>query len=85
MKSAKEMFAELGYEYEFINLTFGCVGHNYTKKKNEYYGQEIMFNICYNNISISNSTDETVGSGFEIEELKAIHQQMKELGWLKQD
>jgi hypothetical protein len=72
MKTAKEMFEELGYEpTKTIIDVFGytkkgvCFIWFYTQTK-QYRCRDLIYD----------------GMTLSIEEHKAIHQQMKELGWL---
>ena len=80
MKTAKEMFEALGYKQEYYQEGFGFIG-NYYEWKQPCSGalKEIMFWEIGQTVTIKNETD----YGFNGEEILAITQQMKELGWLK--
>ena len=87
---AKEMFEELGFELELNLPYYGLIEKNknnllgYTiqpyKKYNDERKEVIIFDLnykTYKTYGISNTSLEIT------EELhQAIHQQMKELGWL---
>lgn len=72
--SAKEMFEKLGYKY--IENDRGIV---YSKSNND----SKLF-ICFNKESKSFFKDDIkfVSYDIDMQELKAINQQIKELGWL---
>jgi hypothetical protein len=83
MKS-KEMFEELGYEY--INETKSEVIPHIEYKDN-FNEKQYFFNIvnktleCYRENKYGNATVDDVD--ITPQEHQAIHQQMKELGWIK--
>jgi hypothetical protein len=78
--TAKEMFEALGYKHEYQNKAFGRVG-NYYEWKQPCSGalKELMFYEIGKELSIRNETD----YGFSGNEIEAITQQMKELGWIE--
>ena len=78
--TAKEMFEALGYKHEFVIGGFGYVGNEYTyKQPNNGALKILMFMETTNDLHISNKTD----YGISANEILAIMQQMKELGWIK--
>lgn len=90
MKTAREMFEELGYEpYEKGDP-------KYKKHKIEYhddnYWKKTSFIFCLKDKSVrkivTDKTDYTMGTyGVPINsnEFKAINKQLEELGWLEDD
>lgn len=78
MKTAKEMFEELGYERRFCDEDI----ISYENKKDWRYDKNIDF---YLEDKIIKSFQITVGGRFELamtpQELKAINKQVEELGW----
>lgn len=76
--SAKEMFGKLGYEIVQNDMNWLRYGIN----TSEWYACFIDFNLREKNIEITNKVD-TFGKSIELEELKAINQQCKELGWIE--
>lgn len=81
-KSAKEMFEELGYELD----VFQHYQIEYKRHTFGYFYEAIMFSKehktfykCYWNDIIAGSV---IGDNCDMNELKAINQQCKELGWL---
>ena len=78
--AVKEMFEKLGYEHTYYQEGFGYIGNNY-KWKQPCNGaiKELMFWEIDKTVSIKNETD----YGFSGEEILAITQQMKELGWIE--
>ena len=78
--TAKEAFEKLGYKHEFVIGGFGYVGNEYTyKQPNNGALKILMFMEAENELHISNETD----YGISANEILAITQQMKELGWLE--
>ena len=74
--TAKEMFEELGYEQTITQY--------YIK----YYSEENSKYSCWTKI-VFNLDEETIyaddtyeGMNIDMQTFKAIHQQLKELGWL---
>jgi hypothetical protein len=72
MKSAKEMFEELGYK-----KCDECISPVYIKKNDPF----TWVNFCTNGVGIS--TQHGLGHEFlDCKLVKAINQQCKELGWI---
>lgn len=71
--TAKEMFEELGYEYDTYakDIIFS--------KDFEYATVELYFDIETKNLIIQSNKD--IAFDFDIKELKAINKQIEELGW----
>lgn len=87
MKTAKEMFEELGYVKNNLNLFSQRIGHNTTYSKQSdmfYYG--VNFNLESKSVAFRTTVDDggvqyldsIMGTKLHL----AIHQQMKELKWL---
>ena len=82
MKTAKEMFEELGYmcideEDDFsidYHITCQC---EVTK---DYYNQDIIFDLLDKEIKLA--TDVNYVVRLSAKELQAINKQVEELGWL---
>lgn len=70
MKSAREMFEELGYEYEYNNK---YTIRYYNVKKDNY----IWFDLQLKTIEISEYCN--------MKEFEAINKQVEELGWNKEE
>ena len=78
--TAKEMFEKLGYKHTYYREAFGYVGNNYEwKQPCNGAIKELMFFETDKSVSIKNETD----YGFSGDEIQAITQQMKELGWIE--
>lgn len=75
--SAKEMFEELGYEKTRVINPDGCIDYVNT---NEKYS-EIYFDKNFKMIT-KHYLNSGVAYPITLEELQAINQQVKELGWL---
>lgn len=78
-KTADEMFAELGYSYQYEMGGFGYVGHQY-KWKQPCNGAEkiLLFNDIDKELQVHNETDYHLSPN----EIKAIHKKLEEQGWL---
>jgi hypothetical protein len=78
-KTADEMFAELGYIYNYETGGFGYVGYEY-KWKQPCNGAEkiLLFNDIDKELQVHNETDYHLSPN----EIKAIHKKLEELGWL---
>ena len=72
MKSAKEMFEELGYVYESYDEYIRCVW----QPKSKRYCRTITFYLKNKKFKPYNQVQ------FTMQLLQAINQQCKELGWL---
>ncbi len=72
MKTAKEMFEELGYE------KFGETTTNIVYKNKEHY-YFIKFNLTYRSIMVHKP--HTTFNLMNIKELQAINKQVEEMGW----
>lgn len=72
--TAKEMFEQLGYEYD----TYG--EDIIFTKDFKYAVVELYFDMYSKTLSILSNKDITFE--FNIKELKAINKQIEELGWL---
>ncbi len=74
--TAKEMFEELGYEYEFKG---DLIKYDEGRKL-------IVFNNLTKKVHLRQNNryrERTYIGGMEVKLHKAIHQQMKELGWIE--
>ena len=71
--TAQEMFEELGYKYSFDTFTLGGASHFISYKKKSRY-EHIVFNLDKKRIQTC--------APLTVDELKAVYQQCKELGWL---
>lgn len=83
MKSAKEMFEELGYELDEQEdyLVYWKVAKK--QRVNFYHNQneiQIEFNLSYKTVEKRELLDDTPGI-IIMQELKAINKQIEELGW----
>ena len=77
MKSAKEMFEKLGYEY-YEDDGFNC----YKKEKRELIEPNyISFNRLEREVFMSNDSKNGNGVIVNMKLLQAINQQINELGW----
>lgn len=77
MKSARELFEELGYTYQESYFEERLDVINYSKGGN--YTSQIIFNLegkCVNVYRKGNKA-----SWFDVKILQAINQQINELGW----
>lgn len=72
MKTADEMFENLGYEKKKIHLDV-----LFYKSKTDY--AEITFDLRDRTITVSNDDNEAIY--FDMKELQAINEKVKELGW----
>ena len=74
MKTADEMFEELGYKKKYSNMEW------YIKKlfKNNYI--QITFDIIDKTVAASNNKNEAIN--LNMQELQAINKKVEELGWL---
>lgn len=82
--SAKDMFEKLGYEtlYEFDTYIY----YEKPLKENPTYEKDyehLEFNLINKTINKTYGDDNSV-SDITLEELKAINQQCKDLGWLNE-
>lgn len=75
MKSARELFEELGYEY--FNNGLRITYQNYTISKCKL----IEFNLKEKKMWLADDSEEVVELSYK--EIKAINQQIKELQWNK--
>lgn len=91
MKTAKEMFEELGYTYVEHDYNFEYRKHTKNDKYETKFEEiEVIYFlvteyrfICENTRIIKEySYKKDEGKEVTVEEYKAITQQMKELGWL---
>jgi 8-oxo-dGTP pyrophosphatase MutT (NUDIX family) len=78
--NAREMFEELGYELVKINKYEIC----FTKELNDGNRYGIEFDIERNDVDYYVVQDgfRFYGNDYDNKTNRAIHQQMKELGWL---
>ena len=80
MKSAKEMFEDLGYEYKYLNSVI-----RYTKNDGGYVQQIIFYEfghrIRFREREEYNNFEPQGQSTIYIEQLQAINKQVEELGW----
>lgn len=74
-KSVKEMFEELGYEY--FNNGLRITYQNYEKEC-----KLIEFNLKEKKMWLADDSEEVVI--LSLKEIKAINQQLKELGWFNE-
>lgn len=72
MSKADEMFEKLGYEKQRTYLDIQLY-----KNKNDY--AEITFDLRDKTICVSNDENEAIY--FTMQELQAINEKVKELGW----
>lgn len=77
MKSAKELFGELGYTYQESYFEERLDVINYSKSGN--YAPQIIFNLNGKCVMVYRKENKT--SWFDVKILKAINQQVNELGW----
>ena len=76
MKTADEMFEELGYEIIIDNGTT----LNY-EKEGALFDKEIVFELIDKNVCAELGTGES--ANISVAELQAINQKCKELGWME--
>lgn len=82
MKSAKEMFEELGLTERRVNDTISYFNHG-TGGHTEYWYCEICFNLTINEYYLVCNV--TGGRFFvDVKLHKAITKQLEELGWLEE-
>lgn len=74
MKSAKEMFEELGYDYFNNGLRITYQNYNISECK------LIEFDLIRRSMMMADDSSEVVELSFE--ELRTINKQVEELGWL---
>lgn len=77
MKSARELFEELGYTYQESYFEERLDVINYSKSEN--CSPQIIFNLNCKCVKVYRKEDKT--SWFDVKILKAINEQVKELGW----
>lgn len=77
--SAKEMFEALGYKY--IWKIKGII------YRNDTHSSAIQFNTYFKNFRKTSTQYQSTNYAMEItmQELQAIYQQCKELGWLEEE
>lgn len=82
MKSAKEMFEELGYTYQESYFDEKLDEINYVKKGR--WTRQIHFSLSYRCVSVYRIDDNDIRKPayFSTNLVQAIIQQCKELGWL---
>ena len=79
MKSARELFGELGYEY-YEDDGFNC----YKKEKRRLIEPDyISFDRLEREVFMSNSSKNSNGVILDMKLLQAINKQIEELGWNK--
>lgn len=79
MKSARELFEELGYEY-YEDDGFNC----YKKEKRRLIEPDyISFDRLEREVFMSNSSKNSNGVILDMKLLQAINKQVEELGWNK--
>jgi hypothetical protein len=71
--SAKEMFEELGYEYERQGKDIYC--------EKEFPVTKARIYFCDRKRTIDIATDEHITFDLDLQELQAINKQIEELGW----
>lgn len=87
--TAKEMFEKLGYEKEEVQeTTNGVLTHHFIKfsKYEDYteYEYHYYFNLLQKSYMFNFVAEFKISESYtQLEELKAITQQMKELGWIE--
>lgn len=77
MKSARELFDELGYVYQESYFEEKLDEINYSKSGN--YVPQIIFNVNCKYVKVYRK--ENKASWFDVKVLQAINQQINELGW----
>lgn len=77
--SAKEMFEELGYEYN--ECYFEGQLDEITYSKSGRWTPQIMFSLNHKTVKVYRQ--ENKSSNFDMKLLKAINKQVEELGWNK--
>lgn len=77
MKSARELFEELGYTYQESYFEEKLDEINYSKSGD--YAPQIIFNFNHKCVMVYRK--ENKASWFDVKLLQAINQQIKELGW----
>lgn len=75
--TAKEMFEELGYEYN--ECYFEQELDEITYSKDGEYTPQIMFSLNHKVVKVYRQ--ENKSSSFDMKLLKAINKQIEELGW----
>lgn len=79
MKSARELFEELGYEY-YEDDGFNC----YKKEKRRLIEPDyISFDRLEREVFMSNNSKNSNGVILDMKLLQAINKQVEELGWNK--
>ena len=77
MKSARELFEELGYTYQESYFEEKLDEINYSKSGD--YVPQIIFNLNYKCVKVHRKGNKA--SWFDVKILQAIIQQINELGW----
>ena len=77
MKSARELFEELGYTYQESYFEERLDVINYSKSGN--YTPQIIFNLEGKFVKVYRKGNKS--SWFDVKLLQAINQQISELGW----
>lgn len=77
MKSARELFEELGYTYQESYFEEKLDEINYSKSGD--YAPQIIFNFNHKCVMVYRK--ENKASWFDVKVLQAINQQINELGW----
>lgn len=77
MKSAREMFEELGYTYQESYFEEELEDINYSKSGD--YAPKIRFNLNHKCINVYRKDNKS--SWFDVKVLQAINKQVEELGW----
>lgn len=81
MKSARELFGELGYTYQESYFEEKLDEINYFKSGD--YAPQIIFNFNHKCIMVYRKKNKA--SWFDVNVLQAINQQVNELGWNKEE
>lgn len=79
---AKEMFEELGYEYNIVKYRNQIVRIEYILDYE--YSSNVSFNLENKSFNVWFGEDKSSG-GITIDMLNAINKQIEELGWLEND
>ena len=79
MKSAKELFEELGYEINQNDKV--CI--SYVKKNGSFWKYiDFSFKTKWISCDVTNNNGDEIGGFITMQELLAINKMVKELGWL---
>lgn len=73
-----ETFKELGFNYEFIVLPYGSIGHNFKKEMDDRGIMSIFFNIATDEIEVNMP----LNNEYTEEVANAIIDMQIELGWI---